>query len=138
LERTRDLLIGVYFLLAPTPHLWFQFVEAEGGVEREKDDHRRDDVGGDGGKDVAAFTLRRLHCSTTALAGASASWVLHYIAYPFIALCSVNDWNRFIRRLFTKRKLTQTSHIVQYCWILPVGVLLYGPKIRGSTLVSPE
>jgi hypothetical protein len=53
-------------------------------------------------------------------------------------ICSVNDRSRFIRRLFTKRKLTRTSHIVQYCPVLPDRVLLYGPKIRGSTLVSLE
>jgi hypothetical protein len=65
---------------------------------------------------------------------------LHNIALFWIksANCSVNDRSRFIRRLFAKRKLTQTSHIVQYCRILPDRVLLYGPKIRGSTLVSLE
>jgi hypothetical protein len=45
--------------------------------------------------------------------------------------CSVNDRNRIIRRLFAKRKLTQTSHIVQYCWVLADLALLYGPKIGG-------
>jgi hypothetical protein len=45
--------------------------------------------------------------------------------------CSVNNRNRFIRRIFAKRKLTQTSHIVQYCRVLPDLALLYGPKIGG-------
>jgi hypothetical protein len=49
----------------------------------------------------------------------------------YLIFCSVNDRNRFIRRLFAKRKLTQTSHIVQYCRVLAALALLYCPKIGG-------
>jgi hypothetical protein len=66
------------------------------------------------------------------------SILLQNAKFQLLYTCSVNDRSRFIRRLFAKRKLTQTSHIVQYCRILPDRVLLYGPKIRGSMLVSLE
>jgi hypothetical protein len=60
----------------------------------------------------------------------SLNYIKCYKTYQ-MDVCSVNDRNRFIRRLFAKRKLTQTSPIVQYCQVLPDLALLYGPKIGG-------
>jgi hypothetical protein len=50
--------------------------------------------------------------------------------------CSVNDRNRFIRRLFAKRKLTQTSHIVQYCRVPRGPGPFILPQDRGTMLTS--